>query len=225
MRIIAFASVLLGLLITTGSPAAADCEGPTIEIERREVVRGGQLLVTGYAWGDNCYDTGSSPDGEGVLGLPIGEINVYVIQGTNEFLVASGSADSDYSFDITVVIPPELTPGTAIVQARWADRIAYSEEPQIVVTDAAPLVSSEPSVAAFEPTTTTTTAGSTTSSTVAATGAPTTTAKPATGAQGPLPDEGGQDNQDSKSSTALAIGGAAGLCAVIFVLLFIRRRA
>ena len=225
MRIIAFASVLLGLLITTGSPAAADCEVPTIEIEQREVVRGGQLLVTGYAWGDNCYDTGAPPDGEGVLGVPIGEINVFVLQGTDEFLVATGAADTDYSFDVTVVIPPELTPGTAIVQARWADRIAYSEDPQIVVTTAAPLVSGEPSVAAFEPTTTTTTAVSTTSSTGAATSAPSTTTTPPTGAPGPLPDEGGQADQDSKSTAALAIGGVAALCAVLLAVRVTRRRA
>lgn len=60
---------------------------------------------------------------------------------------------------VTVVVPAELGPGDAIVQARWDDdRVAYSEDPQFVVSDRAPL----PSVVAFEAATTTTTVASTT---------------------------------------------------------------
>ncbi|MFN3255413.1 MAG: hypothetical protein ACE37B_06935 [Ilumatobacter sp.] len=224
MRILAFVSVVFGLLITTGSPAAADCSGPTIEIEQREVVRGAQLVVTGYAWGDNCYDTGAPPDGEGVLGVPIGGIDVYVVQGTEEFLVATGAADDEYSFDVTIVIPAELTAGTAIVQARWAaNRIAYSENPQIVVTDASPLVSDEPTVATFE-SATTTTADSTTTSTAAPTSAPSSTATAATDAPDPLSGDGGQPDQDSNTTTTLVIVGVATLSVLLLAVLIARRR-
>ncbi|MEP1123065.1 MAG: hypothetical protein ABJH68_04145 [Ilumatobacter sp.] len=228
MRILAFVSVVVGLLITTGSPAAADCSGPTIEIEQREVVSGAQLVVTGYAWGDNCYDTGAPPDGEGVLGVPIGGIDVYVVQGTEEFLVATGAADDEYSFDVTIVIPAELTAGTAVVQARWAaNRIAYSENPQIVVTDASPLVADEPTVATFEPattTTTTTTADSTTTSTVAPTSAPSSTVTAATDAPDPLPGDGGQPDQDSNTTTTLVIVGVAALSVLLLAVRIARRR-
>jgi hypothetical protein len=229
VRILAFVSVVFGLLITTGSPAAADCSGPTIEIEQREVVRGAQLVVMGYSWGDNCYDTGVPPDGEGVLGVPIGGIDVYVVQGTEEFLVATGAADDEYSFDVSIVIPAELTAGTAVVQARWAaNRIAYSENPQIVVTDASPLVSDEPTVATFEPattTTTTTTTDSTTTSTGAPTSAPSSTVTAATDAPDPLPADEGQPDQDSNASTTLVIVGVAALGVLLLAVLITRRRA
>jgi hypothetical protein len=225
MRILAFVSVVFGLLITTGNPAAADCSGPTIEIEQREVVRGAPLAVTGYAWGDNCYDTGAPPDGEGVLGVPIGGIDVYVVQGTEEFLVATGAADDEYSFEVTIVIPAELTAGTAIVQARWAaNRIAYSENPQIVVTDASPLVSDEPTVATFEPVPTTTTADSTTNSTVAPTSAPSSTVTAATDAPDPPPGDGGQPDQDSNTTTTLVIVGVAALSVLLLAVRIARRR-
>jgi hypothetical protein len=151
MRFTAFVSVLLGLALATGSPVSAECVSPTIEIGQREVVRGGQLVVTGYAFGDRCYDVGTPPDGQGQLGLPLEEIGVYVVQGANEILVATGAADSFYKFTVTIVIPLDLVPGVAEVQARWGERVAFSEDPEIVVTEAAPLLPTRPPAVTFIP--------------------------------------------------------------------------
>lgn len=97
---IIFAVLLSGFFTAIGTSAAADCSGPMIEIEQGDVVRGDQLLVIRSAWGENCYDTGTPRAGEGFLGVPIDEIEVYVVQGTNEWLVATGAADDDYSFKV-----------------------------------------------------------------------------------------------------------------------------
>jgi hypothetical protein len=145
------AFVLAALLVVSGGPAAADCIGPTIEITQREVVRGDALTITGSGWGDNCYDTGPPPAGEGVLGVPVTGISVYIVQGTVEWLVAAGDADAEYEFDVTVVVPSDLQPGAAEVQARYEGGDAYSQDPRFMVTDAPALSVAEATVAAFGP--------------------------------------------------------------------------
>ncbi|MDG2028270.1 MAG: hypothetical protein P8J50_14275 [Acidimicrobiales bacterium] len=57
-------------------PAAADCAGPTPELEAGEYLPGEPVPVSGQWFGDNCYDTGPPPEGEDVLGKPIADIDV-----------------------------------------------------------------------------------------------------------------------------------------------------
>jgi hypothetical protein len=104
------------------SPAAADCSGPTIQAIH-PAVRGDVITVKGYGFGDNCYDTGPPPAGQGALGIPVGDLELLVSQGDKEVQVASGRADDDYEFSVDVVVPSDLAPGSAWLVARWgADR-------------------------------------------------------------------------------------------------------
>ena len=113
--------VLVGGFLSGGGPlAATSCFGPTIEIARHEVGRGKELVVTGSGWGDDCYDDSAPPAGEGFLGVPIQEIDVFIVQGDDEWLVATGAADANYEFEVSVVVPAGLSPGDARVQASWA---------------------------------------------------------------------------------------------------------
>lgn len=124
------ASASLALL---PSPAAADCLGPTIR-RIEPAVRGEVITVRGYAFGDNCYDTGPPPAGEGVLGVPVPDVELFVAQGDGEVLVARGAANADYEFSVDIVVPPRLSPGPARVVARWGtDRSA--EQALEVLTD------------------------------------------------------------------------------------------
>ena len=212
MRFTAFVSVLLGLVIATGSPVSGDCLSPTIEIEQHEVVRGGQLVVNGYAFGERCYDTGPPPQGQGELGRPLVDIEIYIVQGTKEFLVATGAANSFYKFAVTVVVPPDLVPGVAEVEARWADRVAFSEDPQIVVTEAAPLLPTPTPLVTFVPRPSITTA-------------PGTTATTATETLDSPPGDDGRASQKSSPAAALLFGGAGALVCLLLAIAFVRRRA
>jgi hypothetical protein len=152
MRRALLAAALCSVLVVIGRPVAADCGGPTIEITQREVAPGD--VVTG--WGDNCYDANDPPPGEGVLGVPIDGIEIYIVQGDSEWLVANGSADVNYAFEVTVVAPVELTPGEAEVQARLAEGVAYIPDSRFVVIDAPPPSVVDTTVVTFGPTAATT---------------------------------------------------------------------
>ncbi len=73
------------------------------------------LTITGKYFGDDCLDTGTLPPGVGALGNPLTGILIVIDQGSLEFPVANGSADSDYSFQVDVVVPSELAPGEASI--------------------------------------------------------------------------------------------------------------
>lgn len=116
---------LLGLLILAltplvllPSPAAAFCVGPTIN-RIEPAIRGEVITIEGGGFGDNCYDTGPPPAGEGGLGVPIPDVELFVAQGDTEVQVASGAADAGYEFSVDVRVPPRLSPGPALVVARW----------------------------------------------------------------------------------------------------------
>lgn len=229
VRRIAFVVLLIGLLVAIGAPAAADCSGPTIEIVRRDVGRGGQLLVIGSAWGDNCYDTGPPPDGEGGLGVPIDAIEIYVVQDGKEWLVATGAADADYSFEALVVVPIALQPGNATVEARWNDRVAYSQDPQFVVSGAAPLMSAEPSVVTFDATTTTTSVASTTipaATTATDPAAEVTSTSEVSGSVVQGSSSGGQDEARTSSTRTVPLisGLVSAMAAASAVVVVVRRR-
>ena len=131
-------------LITLGpigaAPVAADCSGPTLRFAPHDVDRGGTLSVTGSGWGDNCYDTGSPPDGEGVLGNPITGIEILIKQGSKEWLVARGSADDQFGFSIDIRVPTDLTPGEAELTARHSlDIGVFNQDSVLRVSDAEPV--------------------------------------------------------------------------------------
>jgi hypothetical protein len=135
------------------SPAGADCAGPTFRHDLGPVDRGGPLLVEGLAFGDNCYDTGPPPEGQGVLGKPRSDISVFVVQDGEEHLVAEGSADDDYGFAVEVPVPAGLDPGEADVVVRLPDGFeAYDQEAlPFTVSDAVPADGVPADVATFGP--------------------------------------------------------------------------
>ncbi|WP_436795038.1 hypothetical protein [Actinospongicola halichondriae] len=152
-RILLGSTLALATLVLVPDIARADCAGPTIEYEPTEVVRGGLLTVTGTGFGDNCYDTGPPPEGEGVLGNPLTEIEIHLVQGDDERLVATGSADEEYGFRVDVIVPASFTPGamSITVDVGPAFAVFASPEDPLVVTEAAPVESLGAEVAMFGP--------------------------------------------------------------------------
>lgn len=137
MRI--FGAVLLSgvAVLRWAAPAAASCLGPTVE-HQGEVVRGTTFVVTGRGWGDNCYDTGGPPEGEGTLGRPVTDIEVVISQAGQEIVVARGSANWDYNFFVEVEVPVDLQPGVATVFARSEqyDTNQYDDNRLLLVSEA-----------------------------------------------------------------------------------------
>lgn len=129
-------------------PAAADCSGPTIEYDVGPVARGDTVHVSGTAWGDNCYDTGPPPGGEGVLGRPQDGILLLLAQGDEEVIVAEGAADADYAFEVDVRVPVTFTPGVATLSALRQDGgfVFDARALPITITDAPPVEGGEAQV-------------------------------------------------------------------------------
>jgi hypothetical protein len=115
------AAISTAAVATAATPASADCGGPTIRSEPLEVAAGDEVTITGEAMGDNCYDTGPPPAGQGVLGKPLRDLEVVVQQGDAEHVLARGGADDDYAFEVTVTVPADLAPGEAVVLVRRRD--------------------------------------------------------------------------------------------------------
>ena len=105
-----------GLLVApTG--VGADCGGPTIAIDPTSGPAGTGLVVDGTGWGDNCYDTGPPPAGQGVLGNPLTDIRVVFVDAagvTTELGVVD--ADDDYRFRLEAAVPSGAVPGPAQVR-------------------------------------------------------------------------------------------------------------
>lgn len=122
--------------------AGAACIGPYIAYAPSEVAPGSDIDVVGLAWGDNCYDTGPPPAGEGSLGKPA-DVDLLVAQGEMEWLVGSATANSDYRFDAVARVPLEVKPGAAsLVARRSSGRSAYRSVWHFSITGAAPVQSS-----------------------------------------------------------------------------------
>lgn len=127
--------------VVSAPPASADCSGPSMTFSPHDVVRGGEVIATGKGWGDNCYDTGPPPDGEGVLGRPVTDIEIVVVQGDKEWVVATVDADENYRFMSSVNVPQDATPGDAQMIARKAGTL-----PQVSNPDPALRISSAPAL-------------------------------------------------------------------------------
>jgi len=134
---VATASAAIGM---SALPAAADCNGPTIEYSAGEIARSGRITVVGTSFGDNCHDTGPPPAGEGVLGRPIRGITITLVQGDQEVFIARGEADEAYRFELTFDVPAELDAGEVTLLVTWPGGFApfdLTDQP-IVLTGGPP---------------------------------------------------------------------------------------
>jgi hypothetical protein len=135
---VALAMVVGALFAPT--PAAADCMAPTITIDDGPLIRGSTLRVVGTAWGDDCHDTGPPPEGEDTLGKPLNEIDVVVVQGDEEYLVAEGAAGARYDFAVNVAVPSDLVPGAEELVARsTAGSVNVNATVPLIIASDAPI--------------------------------------------------------------------------------------
>jgi hypothetical protein len=135
---------------TSDLPAVASCVGPTVMFAPTRVVRGGELTINGRHFGDDCLDTATLPPGVGPLGSPLDGLVIVINQGANEFVVATGSAEGDYTFHVDVVVPPGLEPGDAFINVLGAGDARLPVSPALVVSSATPLGTEAP-VTTFGP--------------------------------------------------------------------------
>ncbi len=112
------------------------------------------LTITGQYFGDDCLDTGTLPQGVGQLGNPLTGLVVVIDQGTREFVVANGSAGSDYAFKVDVVVPSGLEPGDASINVLGVGDARLTTDTPLVIANAAPIGSTDTTVATFGPPTT-----------------------------------------------------------------------
>lgn len=134
----------------------ASCAAPTVTFKPAKIARGAVLTITGKYFGDDCLDTGTVPPGVGPLGNPMSGLAIVIDQGSNEFVVATGSARSDYAFQVEVVVPSALEPGEASVIVVAAGDARLPADRPLVISDTPPTGAAEATVATFGPTTTTT---------------------------------------------------------------------
>lgn len=137
-------AVLTATTAVVSVPAGADCGGPTLTFDPHDVNRGDTIQLIGSFWGDNCYDTGPPPDGEGGLGNPIADIQVVLQQGSRQWELWSGSANDSYEFAAIVTIPADTSPGEATITALWARSdqeewiSAFTPDPTLRIDDGPP---------------------------------------------------------------------------------------
>ena len=115
--------VVLGLLATLavalGAPdAGADCSGPSIRVNPTGGPGGSTATVTGQAFGNNCYDTGPPPPGEGVLGVPqSGVVITFTDAAGTTTELATVDAGPQYNFVTEITVPAGAAPGAGRVDA------------------------------------------------------------------------------------------------------------
>ena len=145
----AVAAMLAAPLLSDRS-AAASCVAPTVTVKPARVARGGVLSVSGQYFGDDCLDTGTVP-GVGPLGQPLTGLVVVIDQGDNEFVVATGSAGSDYAFKVDVVVPASLEPGKATLALLGSGDARLTTDVALTISSATPLGPADATVATFGP--------------------------------------------------------------------------
>lgn len=156
-RFVAIAITAVAVLaapLATPRSAAANCVAPSVKLRPARVARGAVLTITGQYFGDDCLDTGTLPPGVGALGNPLIGLVIVIDQGTREFVVANGSADSDYEFKVDVVVPAELEPGDALVDVLGVGDARLTTKPTLVISNVPAVSPSDSTVAAFGPSTT-----------------------------------------------------------------------
>ncbi len=110
--------------------------GPTVEVFPAEQDRGDQIRVSGKSFGDNCYDTGPPPSGQGTLGRPLSDLTLTLVQGKTSTVVAKGDASGDYSFAVDVDVPASLDPGeTEVVVTQGSSGPADGPSATLLVTE------------------------------------------------------------------------------------------
>lgn len=156
----------VGLVLPAGT-AVADCETPVVVFEETAVGRGDPVRIVGRFFGTACNDGGYLPEGEGTLGVPQPEIEVYVVQGKQtsaepnstadisfetEILVATGSANDDFAFGTEIYIPETIEPGPAGIIARWGESGRTFSVPALPLTVRdVPVTPDAPGVVTFGP--------------------------------------------------------------------------
>ncbi len=146
----AIAAMLAAPLVSDRS-AAASCVAPVVKIKPARVARGAVLTVTGQNFGDDCLDTGTLPPGVGPLGEPLTGLVIVIDQGGNEFVVATGSAGSDYAFKVDVVVPASLEPGKASIALLGAGDARLTTDVALSISSAPPVGAADATVATFGP--------------------------------------------------------------------------
>ncbi len=125
-RLLVLFSVLLVGLLSIPVAALASCVGPELSYGGGQVRPGDAVHVVGQHWGDDCFDTGRPPAGQGALGLPRTGIVVLFEQGGTQTVVARGDADAEYRFQVDIVIPETAALGAARLMARAGDEVAFA---------------------------------------------------------------------------------------------------
>jgi hypothetical protein len=211
------AAVGLTSPMASPQPVAASCVAPAFKFTPARVARGGVLTITGQHFGDDCLDTGTLPPGVGRLGRPLTGIVIVIDQADLEYVVATGSADSDYSFRVEVVVPSGLAPGDATVELLGSDVARLTTDVPLVISSASP-TDSVATVATFGPPTTPDTEplGSLPPTPLPAEipDEPTTTTP--TGSTTPIVD-GGSTTGDLQRAIAVGVAGVVAIGATVFV--------
>jgi hypothetical protein len=132
----------------TDQSTVANCPVPVVKFRPVRVARGGKITITGTNFGD-CLSSGSVP-APGPLGSPLTGLDISIVQDANEVVVATGSADDNYAFQVEVVVPAGLTPGKATLNVLAGDA-RMTIAPTLVISNASPIGSSDTTVATFGP--------------------------------------------------------------------------
>ncbi|MGZ4674657.1 MAG: hypothetical protein ACXV8K_18505 [Ilumatobacteraceae bacterium] len=148
------AAAVISAPVITNHPAGASCAAPVLTFKPTKVARGATLTISGQNLGEECLDTGTLPQGVGPLGAPMTGLTIVIDQGTNEFVVATGSADSRYSFQVDVVVPLKLEAGEATLSVLGGGDGRLTMSPSLVISTAPPVRSAEAPTATFGPPTT-----------------------------------------------------------------------
>ncbi len=129
------AAVLVGSTLSGIAPASASCAAPNIRINPTEGASGSVVTVTGDAFGDNCFDTGPPPPGQGALGHPLTGIEIDFTQGGVTTTLATVDASDEYSFAVAITVPPDAALGPAAIST--SNPVSYPEQVEFTVTAAA----------------------------------------------------------------------------------------
>ena len=114
---VSLVALALGVAFGIDPAARADCAGPTFDIRQRTLRVGEDLTIQGQGWGDACNDTDDPGCGtQPPLGDPIQDIDIVLREkGTDStHEIATVDADTEYSFETTVVVP-DVPPGRYVI--------------------------------------------------------------------------------------------------------------